>query len=345
MALSKILNASVTNSTLTGAKVASSTITGTNISTSTLPNLGRRNLIINGAMQVWQRGVSQTSAGYGSVDRFQMSNSTSTFTTTRQAFATGQTDVPNNPSYYLRCVVSSGGAAGNYMFMSHGIEGVQTGAGQTVTLSFYAKASSALKVGVNFQQVFGTSGSSTVSTNGVAKTLSTSWVRYTVTTTLPSISSKTIGTASDNLRLLLWLDSGSTYNTTSGSIGNQSGTFEFSNIQLEVGSVATPFEHRSYGEEQQLCFRYFFKEPGGNHQLITGGSAATGDYYDWYPLPTRMRAAPSCTVALGGDNYGYSGAAIMSRGTTHFVNLRMTKSGGASGSYYTLSAVTADSEL
>ena len=146
---------------------------------------GRRNLIINGGFQCWQRGVSQTSAGYGSVDRFQMSNSTSTFTTTQQAFTAGHTNVPNNPKYYLRCVVSSGGAAGNYVFMSQGIEGVQTGAGQTVTLSFYAKASSALKVGISYQQIFGTSGSSTVNVNGVSKTLSTSWARYTVTTTLP----------------------------------------------------------------------------------------------------------------------------------------------------------------
>jgi len=219
--------------------------------------LSNRNLIINGEFQCWQRGVSQTSAGYGSVDRFQMSNSTSTFTTTQQAFTAGHTNVPNNPKYYLRCVVSSGGAAGNYVFMSQAIEGVQTGAGQTVTLSFYAKASSALKVGISYQQIFGTSGSSTVSVNGVAKTLSTSWARYTVTTTLPSISSKTIGTASDSLRLLLWFDSGSTYNTNSGSIGNQSGTFEFSNIQLEIGEQATPFEHRSFGDELAACQRYF----------------------------------------------------------------------------------------
>ena len=77
MALSKILNASVTDSTLTGAKVASSTITGTNISTATLPNLGRRNLIINGAMQISQRATSATglgsgTTGYVALDRFRL---------------------------------------------------------------------------------------------------------------------------------------------------------------------------------------------------------------------------------------------------------------------------------
>ena len=262
---------------------------------------GRRNLLINSGFDIWQRGVSQTSAGYGSVDRFSMSNSTSSFTTTRQSFATGQTDVPNNPLYYLRCVVSSGGSAGNYMFISQAIEGVQNGAGQTVTLSFYAKASSALKVGVNLQQVFGTNGSSTVSTNGVAKTLSTSWARYTVTTTLPSISSKTIGTASDNLRLLLWLDSGSTYNTTSGSIGNQSGTFEFSNIQLEVSSVATPHERLSYGEELALCQRYYYRRTIGNSFvdfLPYAIAYATTDIQGGAFHPVQMRANP--TLAFSG---------------------------------------------
>ena len=250
---------------------------------------GRRNLLINSSFDIWQRGVSQTAAGYGSVDRF---------TTTRQSFATGQTDVPNNPLYYLRCVVSSGGSAGNYMFISQAIEGVQNGAGQTVTLSFYAKASSALKVGVNLQQVFGTNGSSTVSTNGVAKTLSTSWARYTVTTTLPSISSKTIGTDSDNLRLLLWLDSGSTYNTTSGSIGNQSGTFEFSNIQLEVSSVATLHERLSLGETLALCQRYFHKSENTNStykRYSVMHIETTVNTRSKYPLPVPMRDHPALT--------------------------------------------------
>ena len=269
---------------------------------------GRRNLLINSGFDIWQRGVSQTSAGYGSVDRFSMSNSTSSFTTTRQSFATGQTDVPNNPLYYLRCVVSSGGSAGNYMFISQAIEGVQNGAGQTVTLSFYAKASSSLKVGVNLQQVFGTNGSSTVSTNGVAKTLSTSWARYTVTTTLPSISSKTIGTDSDNLRLLLWLDSGSTYNTTSGSIGNQSGTFEFSNIQLEVSSVATLHERLSLGETLGLCQRYY-EIIDRVYPAIYSGSTTLNNYYyvekRGLPVMTADSNPGGHTLNRNGNNSGY----------------------------------------
>ena len=309
---------------------------------------GRRNLLINSGFDIWQRGVSQTSAGYGSVDRFQMSNSTSSFTTTRQSFATGQTDVPNNPLYYLRCVVSSGGSAGNYMFISQAIEGVQNGAGQTVTLSFYAKASSALKVGVNLQQVFGTNGSSTVSTNGVAKTLSTSWARYTVTTTLPSISSKTIGTASDNLRLLLWLDSGSTYNTTSGSIGNQSGTFEFSNIQLEVSSVATLHERLSLGETLALCQRYYYdpKLSSGNywwlHPIVTD---STGSYRRGsFPLPTAMRADPTATLT-GATNGTFASNMPAVEGNDHRHYIGLTGDTNGENKYSDIRSLTLDAEL
>ena len=309
---------------------------------------GRRNLLINSGFDIWQRGVSQTSAGYGSVDRFQMSNSTSSFTTTRQSFATGQTDVPNNPLYYLRCVVSSGGSAGNYMFISQAIEGVQNGAGQTVTLSFYAKASSALKVGVNLQQVFGTNGSSTVSTNGVAKTLSTSWARYTVTTTLPSISSKTIGTASDNLRLLLWLDSGSTYNTTSGSIGNQSGTFEFSNIQLEVSSVATLHERLSLGETLALCQRYYYdpKLSSGNywwlHPIVTD---STGSYRRGsFPLPTAMRADPTATLT-GATNGTFASNHPSVEGNDHRHYIGLTGDTNGENKYSDIRSLTLDAEL
>jgi hypothetical protein len=314
-----------------------------NANAALLATFPHKNLIINGAMQVWQRGVSQTVAGYGSVDRFQMSNSTSTFTTTRQAFTAGQTDVPNNPLYYLRCVVSSGGAAGNYMFMSQGIEGVQTGAGQTVTLSFYAKASSALKVGISYQQLFGTSGSSTVSTNGVAVTLSTSWTRYTVTTTLPSIASKTIGTASDMLRLLLWLDSGSTYNTSSGSIGNQSGTFEFSNIQLELGDTATPFEHRSFGDELARCQRYFqFVSQYFEYSIGATGGFGTPRV----SFTTPMRANPTYTVTASGGAGAVSLNGFSTKNVSGFpIGYGLSFSSTSSGYIYFDATASADAEL
>src|SRR5574338_1498024 len=72
-----------------------------------------RNKIMNGNFDIWQRGTSQTSAGYGSADRWAFNNTGSTKTTSRQTFALGQTDVPNNPTYFSRTVVSSVAGAGN----------------------------------------------------------------------------------------------------------------------------------------------------------------------------------------------------------------------------------------
>src|SRR5210317_2630812 len=101
-----------------------------------------RNKIINGNFDIWQRGTSQTSNGYGSADRWESFHSGSTKTASQQAFTVGQTDVPSNPKYYLRHVVSSVAGSGNRVLVNQKIEGVSTLAGQTVTLSFWAKADS-----------------------------------------------------------------------------------------------------------------------------------------------------------------------------------------------------------
>jgi len=117
MALSKILNASVTDNTLTGAKVASSTITGTNISTATLPNLGRRNLIINGAMQVAQRATSVTSvtsSGFYTCDRMKVEMSNLGTHTITQS-----TDAPSgfSNSWRLDCTTADASpAASDFLF-------------------------------------------------------------------------------------------------------------------------------------------------------------------------------------------------------------------------------------
>ena len=366
MALSKILNASVTDSTLTGAKVASSTITGTNISTATLPNLGRRNLVINGAMQVSQRSTSVTGIGsangYFTVDRFKLFQAgTAGRLTMSQAAITDLGGFSNAMKFDVTTADASIAAGELFqigtMFEGQDIQGFKKGHSDAegFTVSFYVKGTA---------KTYSVELFDGDNTRHVTQTFSvtTSWNRVVL-----NFPADTTGKFdSDNalsLYILIWVHAGSTYtggtaatswaanNNANRAVGcgslfsSTDNELFITGLQMEVGSQATSFEHRSFGEEQQLCFRYFFKEPGGNHQLVTGGSAATGDYYDWYPLPTRMRAAPACTVALGSDNFGFSGAAILSRGTTHFVNLRMTKSGTNGASYYTLSAVTADSEL
>lgn len=218
-----------------------------------------RNKIINGNFDIWQRGTSQTTDGYGSADRWISNQNVSTKTASQQSFANGQTDVPGNPKYYWRHVVTSGNSVDSLIAAEQRIESVQTLAGQTATLSFWAKADSNKNISTELIQSFGFGGSSTLNTIEVRTyNLTTSWQKFTATVSIPSISGKTIGTnGNDCLVLLIWLDAGSVFNSRTNSLGNQSGTFDIAQVQLEEGSVATPFEHRPIGTELALCQRYF----------------------------------------------------------------------------------------
>jgi len=220
-----------------------------------------RNKIINGGFDIWQRGTSQTSSGYGSDDRWFNENLGSTKTASRQTFTLGQTDVPANPKYFSRTVVTSVAGVANYASKKQSIEGVTTFAGQSATLSFWAKADAAKNIAVEFVQAFGTGGSPSATITSIGVTtfaLTTTLQRFTVTISIPSISGKTLGTnADDCLVANFWFDAGSNYNARTNSLGQQSGTFDIANVQLEAGSSPTPFEQRPIGMELDLCRRYF----------------------------------------------------------------------------------------
>ena len=213
-------------------------------------SVGRRNIIINGNFDIWQRGTSTTGAlsnAYASADRWMFNTrSLTTRNISRQAFTNGQTDVPGNPIYYLRFETSNdSGSYGAYMMQR--IEDVRVGAGEDVTVSFYAKANSG---GGTFQaafsQQFGSGGSSSTDDVAGSFTPTSSWKKFSFTISLPSISGKTIGT-NNYLRLDIRFPS------------NTAVTLDISKIQVERGRNATDFEHRSYGEELALCQRYYQK--------------------------------------------------------------------------------------
>ena len=259
------------------------------------PLAGFRNAIINGNFDIWQRGTSFTASGY-SADRHVSGVVGSTFTTTRQPFTLGQTAVPGEPTYFCRTVVGSVAGAANYSALFQRIEGVRTFAGQQVTLSFWAKVDATKNIAVSFQQAFGTGGSPStpISDIGVAKvSIGTSWQKVTVTATMPSISGKTLGTDNnDSLDVVIWFDAGSSFNSRTDSLGQQSGTFEIAQVQLERGPVATPFERRSYGQELALCQRY----------CIVGGFTIYAAQNSTFTWPVTMRTAP--TITGGGAGFG-----------------------------------------
>jgi len=258
------------------------------------PLAGFRNVIINGNFDIWQRGTSFTGSEFGA-DRWFNDRAGTTQTVTRQPFALGQTDVPGEPTYYHRTVVSSVAGAANRSFLHQFIEDVRTVAGQQITISFWAKVDATKNISVDCRQDFGTGGSpsSAVVSIGVTKvSIGTSWQKVIVTTSVPSISGKTLGTNNDSkLQLRIWFDAGSDYNALTDSLGQQSGTFDIAQVQIEPGPVATPFEQRPIGTELALCQRYY--EILSSRLLGTGSSGTSNVMWSF---KATKRAAPTVTL-------------------------------------------------
>ena len=267
-----------------------------------------KNKIINGDFLVNQRNFSSaTTEGFG-FDRWQdqLGGGTGTVTYSAQTFTPGTAPVSGyEGKNYLRCVTTGQSAAGTYTLIVQKIESVRTLAGQSATLSFWAKAASGTpKIVPEFIQYFGTGGSpsASVTTIATAATLSTSWVRYSIPVTFPSISGKTFGTAGDCLELGLWLSSGTTYNSRNGSLGIQSNTFDIWGVQLEAGSTATAFQTATGTIQGELaaCQRYYWRQT-----TAAGDACATGAFYDTtrfiivMPLKQTMRVTPTFASSAG----------------------------------------------
>jgi len=298
-----VTTAKLANDAVTTAKLDSSGIAPTVTSINGGPLAGMRNAIINGNFDIWQRGTSHTVGGYGSVDRWVISPTGSTFSTTRQSFTLGQTDVPGEPTFFCRTVVTSVAGASNFVVMGQPVEGVRTLAGQQATVSFWAKADGAKPISVELSQRFGTGGSPSADVNalGVTKVvLSTSWQKITTTVTLPSIAGKTLGSDSnDLLYLFIWFDAGSDLNARTDTLGQQSGTFDIAQVQVEAGPVATPFERRSIGTELALCQRYFQVYTGshfGCNSFKYMAGARTTSFNGGGAYNTHMRTTPTLTT-------------------------------------------------
>lgn len=278
---------------------------------STALQQGRRNVLINGNFDIWERGDSQTTIGYGSDDRWYNDHQGSTKIHSRQSFTLGQSDVPGNPTYFSRTVVTSVAGNSNYVSKEQKIEDVTALAGQTVTISFNAKADSNKDIAVEFSQVFGTGGTPSATVNGIGVTtisLTSTWSRYTATITLPPLSGKTLGDNNDYLGVRFWFDAGSDYDSRTNSLGQQSGTFDISRVQLEEGDYATPFEDRPLYAEEKLCRRYTWKLPGT--PIILAGarvvnSSSTGVITSAQISTTisipKMRTTPTITNILAND--------------------------------------------
>jgi hypothetical protein len=219
---------------------------------------GLTNKLLNPQFELADYATSQTAVGYGSVNRWGQDWSGSTCTMSQQASTFG--DNPGNPKKYLRRVVTSSSGAENYALWYQKLESVLTSAGKRVSFPLRAKGSAnGLKVAFEIVQYFGSGGSPspTVRTYSGQITLTTSWADYVVYLDVPSVTGKILGTSgTDSCAIYIWEDAGSTYNSNTGSLGQQSGTFEYADMQWEEAYAASPFNARPLALEKILCARY-----------------------------------------------------------------------------------------
>lgn len=308
---------------------------------------GNRNAIINGDFFVNQRAF--TNSGSGALDAYGLDRwkivSSGGGTWTPQTFTPGNAISGYEPVTFSRIVTSGQTGSSVYSILAQPVEDVRTFAGQTTTLSFWAKANSGTpKIAVELAQVFGSGGSPSASANYYAGqiTLSTSWARYTLQIAVPSITGKTIGTTANTsyVALQLWVSAGSSFNTRTGSLGIQTNTFDIWGVQWETGQVATPFQVPDRADQLVQCQRYYQRLGDANLGIWGAGYASAASQYITVHLPfsVPMRtSSPTVTKvgAWGGSTTNFIG--ITSRSCTIY-------HGGTSGAgyfeFYTLGSST-----
>jgi hypothetical protein len=220
---------------------------------------------------------------------------------TQESFPLGQTDVVGAKNYLRMNVVTSG----DYAHLDHRIEDVTLFDNRTVTLSFWAKASSNMNLGFEWLQYFGPGGSAEVKDSNLGFPLTTAWQKFTYTINLPSLSGKVVTFGSSFRLRFVPSSTDATFASRWGANGNFTGTVDLALVQVESGDKATPFEHRSYGEELALCQRYYavFADGSADFQQPVTRYSTTGCSFEW-SLPVSMRSSPSLEVSKTATYYG-----------------------------------------
>mgnify|MGYP005991882953 CR=1 FL=1 len=307
---------------------------------------GRRNIVINGAMQVAQRATSATGLGatdgYYTVDRFGLNFSSTAARLTMTQTADGPSGFAN--CLKLDCTTADTSIAANeYIQLHYRIEGqdVQqlkkgTSDAEKITVSFYVKGNASATYTCEIEDVDNNR------YNSQEFSVTTSWTKVTLT-----YDADTTGVLDDDnaksMAINFWLHVGSNFTggthtdnvwhtTANQRVGdNQTSfadstdrTFFITGVQMEIGSQATPFEHRSYGEEFLLCSRYFYKPiKSGNNSALT--STADDTYRRAYIFyPTQMRADPTVSITWG--NGSTSAGEVNEHYAYHYVSVGNTTS-------------------
>lgn len=267
--------------------------------------------IINGNFEVWQRGTSFTADGAYTADRWKMSATTGTVTTSRQVPSAGDAIAGQEIVNYLRQAISGQSAGATAVAaIEQRIESVRAFAGQQITFSFYARRSSGSgNVAVEFIQNFGSGGSPSAAVTSLGVTsiaLTSSWARYSVTVTLPSSAGKTFGTTDDGyLSVKIWTSAGTNFNGNTGSLGVQTITVDLWGAKIDRGAFATSFIQRPRALELAMCQRYYCRSAAGQDEYqIYGAPGATYAGSQSYYYPVEMRISPTLNLNFTTTNFG-----------------------------------------
>ena len=312
-------------------------LTVDNINTTSVNSsqLSSRNKVINGAMQVAQRATSVTgitSGDYYVCDRWKLGYGTAgTWTLSKS------TDTPNDfgSSFKFDCTTANGSlSAGSNLqliqfFEGQNLQDIQKGTStaKEVTVSFYVKTN---KTGTYIVELMDHDNSNRHCSKSYTVS-DTNWNRYTLT--FPADTTGTLD--NDNAKSFeigFWLVAGGNFQGSSlrqtwgtlsqgsravGQVNladSTSNEWYITGVQLEVGSTATDFEHRSFGEDLSLCQRYFYMHASGEFDLSNTDRCPIGLGYGYtstsgfvfVTFPTLMRTNPSLYKVVGTDYFNFA---------------------------------------
>jgi len=322
--------------------------------------LSNRNMIINGAMTVSQRGTSDSSISDNEfvVDRYSLRTSNAGWYAAEQS-----TDAPTGFSNSLK-ITSNGAnspAAGAYIFFAQKIEGFNsahlefgTSNAKTITISFHIKSSltgtfggsirnSAQNRSYPFSFTISSANTWEYKTVTIAGDTTGTWIGATTGIGIDVIFN--LGSGTNNQATAgAWAAAGYLKPTGAVNLVETSGaTLFFTGFQLEVGTEATPFEHRSYADELTRCQRYF--QPWRSYaEYDLGSTGNVGSPISNFTTP--MRASPTMTVVnSAGSNSSLNSMTLFNLNSTNFFAYLMNLNVPSNGYFYASRDGTADAEL
>tara|TARA_R100000231_G_scaffold63690_2_gene51673 strand:+ start:106 stop:1275 length:1170 start_codon:yes stop_codon:yes gene_type:complete len=316
-----------------GASAAAITVNNTDgtCTANVTNNLSNRNAIVNGAMEVAQRGTSSSSANFASVDRIKVTVNA----TNQLAFLQKQTS--DGPDGFSKCfefdvtTAESALDADDLVYMRYAVEAQDlvpffnaNGTGKDFVLSFYVKA---YQAGTYQIGIYKADSTARFITKTYTINASATWQRVVIPITGDT---NTDGIVADNglgFQISFMLGAGSNY--TSGSaqttwggwpgnpgfakgqavnvLSSTDNYWRITGLQLEVdqgSGKATDFEHRSFAQELALCQRYYYVHASGNDQSIgVGVFYQASNMFTFIKLPVNMRSTPSIDQTTGTNYY------------------------------------------